>query len=225
VPYEAGRHETLQNARLLETLAPDLERRLGPARFTVSEADRQWAEARLARLGRASGVGPRIAIHPGAGAAVKQWPVDNWAAVANALCAQAGASIVLTGGANETALTAGIGAGIRGQHLDLAGQTSFGQLAAVYDRCDIVLGSDSGPLHLAVAAGAKTVHLHGPVPAAKFGPWGDARRNVVAESTFLCAPCDRLAWPVAALPLHPCMAAIRPQQVIDAALRLIRSDL
>jgi ADP-heptose:LPS heptosyltransferase len=136
-----------------------------------------------------------------------------------------GAGIILTGGPDEATLTADIAARLAAPHLNLAGQTSFGQLAAVYERCDVVLGSDSGPLHLAVAAGAKTVHLYGPVPAAKFGPWGDPRRNVVLQSPFLCAPCDRLAWPATALPLHPCMAAIRPQQVIDAALRLVRSDL
>ena len=50
-------------------------------------------------------------------------------------------------------------------------------------RCALVLGSDSGPLHLAVAVGAPTVHLYGPVPAAKFGPWGDPARHVVLTAT------------------------------------------
>jgi ADP-heptose:LPS heptosyltransferase len=224
VPYEGGQHEALQNARLLETLAPRLEQRLGRARFPVSEGDRQWAVARLALLGRKGERGPRVAIHPGAGAAVKLWPVENWAVVADALHLHARAQIVLTGGPSEAHLTADIAARLAAPHLDLAGQTSLGQLAAVYDQCDVVLGSDSGPLHLAVAAGAKTAHLYGPVPAAKFGPWGDPRRNVVLQSAFLCAPCNRLDWPAAALPLHPCIAAIRPQQIIDAALRLVRSD-
>jgi ADP-heptose:LPS heptosyltransferase len=225
VPYEDGRHETLQNARLLETLAPGLGERLGRTRFDVSDADRQWAADRLARVDCGGERRPRVAIHPGAGARVKEWPVDNWAAVADALHAQVGAQMVLTGGPNEAELTAAIGARAGAPHLDLAGQTSFSQLAAVYEQCDLVLGSDSGPLHLAVAAGAATIHLYGPVPAAKFGPWGDSQRNVVLQSPFLCAPCDRLDWPANALLLHPCMAAIRPQQVIDAALRLVRSNL
>lgn len=228
VPYEAGRHEALQNARLLERLAPGIEGSLGPSRFNVSDADRAWAAARLSAWQNAQGEQPprlRVAIHPGAGAAVKQWPVENWVAVANALHAEAGAAIILTGGPGERDLTAAIAAQTRAPHLDLAGETSFGQLAAIYAASDLVLGSDSGPLHLAVAAGAKTVHLHGPVPSAKFGPWGSPARNVVLSSPFLCAPCDRLDWPPAALPLHSCMAAIRPQQVIDAALRLIRSNL
>jgi heptosyltransferase-2/heptosyltransferase-3 len=227
VPYEAGRHEALQNARLLEALAPGIGRELGAARYTVEESDRQWAAARLDRWERERGVARtvRVAIHPGAGAAVKQWPVERWAQVADSLAARAGAEIILTGGANEAELTAGINTRIEQSGLDLAGETSFGQLAAVYQACELVLGSDSGPLHLAVAAGASTVHLHGPVPAAKFGPWGDPARNLVIGSRFLCAPCDRLDWPRDALWLHNCMTAIDPQQVTDAALRLIRSNL
>lgn len=227
VPYAAGRHEALQNARLLEALAPGIEDGLGPARYHVSDMDRDWAAARLTAWERARGSEKplRVAIHPGAGAAVKQWPVEQWAAVADALHQATGAGMILTGGPGEAELTGGIAARTAAPPLDLAGQTSFGQLAAIYSQCDLVLGSDSGPLHLAVAAGAKTVHLYGPVPAAKFGPWGDPGRNVVLNSPFSCAPCDRLDWPLSALRLHGCIPAIRPADVIDAALRLIRSNV
>jgi heptosyltransferase-2/heptosyltransferase-3 len=152
---------------------------------------------------------------------VKQWSVDHWANVATALHEVSGVRVVLTGGPSEQALTATIASRLSFDMLDLGGQTSFGQLAAIYRVCDLVLGSDSGPLHLAVAVGAKTVHLYGPVPAAKFGPWGDPARNIVLVSPFACVPCDRLDWPADVLRLHGCMAAIQPQQVVDAALRLL----
>ena len=222
-PYEPGRHEARQNARLLEALAPGLEAGLGPTRYAVGDADRAWAAERLARW-EGGEPRPRIAIHPGAGAAVKQWPVENWAAVAEGLRQATGAGIALTGGPGERELTAAIAARLTQPALDLGGQTSFGQLAAGRAACDLVLGSDSGPLHLAVAAGAATVQLYGPVPAAKFGPWGEPGRNITLSSPFSCAPCDRLDWPLSALPLHGCIAAIRPADVIDAALRLIRSN-
>lgn len=217
VPYKSGRHEALQNARLLEALAPGIEESLGPSRFEVQDEDARWARERLGTL---AGL-PWIAIHPGAGAAVKQWPVESWASVARGLREVRGVRIVLTGGPNEQELTTRIAAKLSFEVLNLAGQTSFGQLAAIYGACDLVLGSDSGPLHLAVAAGAKTVHLYGPVPAAKFGPWGDPERNRVLVSQFACVPCDRLDWPLHALPLHGCVAAIQPQQVVGAALRLL----
>ncbi len=215
VPYRPGRHEVQQNATLLERLAPGVEAGLGSTQVAVRPEDRAWAAERLGQLGR-----PRVAIHGGAGAAVKQWPVESWAAVGRGLV-QAGASIVLTGGPGERDLAAGVAGKLQAPALDLAGQTTLGQLAAIYQQCDLVLGSDSGPLHLAVAVDAPTVHLYGPVPVAKFGPGGSSERHLVLHSPFTCAPCDRLDWPVEALPLHGCMAAIPPEHVLAAALKLL----
>ncbi len=216
LPYRPGRHEVQQNATLLEALAPGVTARLGPTQYAVQAEDRAWAAERLGQVGR-----PLVAIHPGAGAAIKQWPLANWATVAQSLIQAKHGSIVLTGGPGERSLTAGVAGGMQSPALDLAGQTTLGQLAALYERCDLVLGSDSGPLHLAVAVDAATVHLYGPVPASKFGPWGSSMRHLVLTSPFTCAPCDRLDWSIAALPLHGCMAAISPEQVIDAALKLL----
>jgi len=215
LPYRAGRHEVQQNATLLEALAPGVEAGLGSTQVAIRPEDRAWAAERLGQASR-----PRAAIHPGAGAAVKQWPVEYWAAVGQGLV-RAGASIVLTGGPGERSLAAGVAGQMQAPALDLAGQTTLGRLAAVYQQCDLVLGSDSGPLHLAVAVDAPTVHLYGPVPVAKFGPWGSPERHIVLRSPFTCAPCDRLDWPVEALPLHGCMAAIPPEHVLAAALKLL----
>ncbi len=182
----------------------------------MTEAERVWAAAWLAGRGR-DPARPLIAIHPGAGAAVKQWPAAAWAAVANRLSIAYGSQILLTGGPAEKPLTAALAADLSQPALDAAGQTSLGQLAALYERCALVLGPDCGPLHLAVAVGVATVHLYGPVSPQKFGPWGDPARHVVITSNWACVPCDRLDWPEAALSQHACMAAITPQEVVEAA--------
>ncbi len=216
LPYRAGEHEVRQNATLLAALVPGVPSDLGRLRFPVTAEDRAWALEATGDLPR-----PLIAVHGGAGALVKQWPAQYWAAVAARLADARGAAILLTGGPGEQALAADIAAAMPGPAHNLAGKTTLGQLAAVYEQCDLVLGSDSGPLHLAVAAGTRTIHLFGPASAAKFGPWGDADRNIVLQSPFACAPCDVLDWPPAALHHHGCMAAIKPDTVIDAALRLL----
>jgi heptosyltransferase-2/heptosyltransferase-3 len=71
-------------------------------------------------------------------------------------------------------------------------------------------------MHLAVAVGAPTIHLYGPVDAAAFGPWGDPRRHRVLTSAWTCAPCNRLDFTDASLPLHPCVRAITVEQVLAA---------
>jgi heptosyltransferase-2/heptosyltransferase-3 len=218
VPYRADRHEIIQNAALLATLAAGLESELGPLRFAVSQADRQWAADWLA--GREVDPGrPLVAIHPGAGAAVKQWPLGRWAEVADRLAAERGAQIVLTGGPAERPLTAAIAARMTRNACDAAGQTTLGQLAALYERAALVLGPDCGPLHLAVAAGAATVHLYGPVDPTKFGPWGDPTRHAVLTTTWACAPCNRLDWPAEGLAQHACLQAITVEDVLRVADR------
>ncbi len=219
VPYQPGRHEVLQNATALAALSPRLEAPLPPTRFYVADADRAWAAAWLAERGASSGC--LVAIHPGAGAAVKQWPPAAWAEVGAALSAHHGVHILLTGGPSERGLADAVATGLPSA-LNTAGQTSLGQLAALYERCALVLGSDSGPLHLAVAVGAATVHLYGPISSAKFGPWGDPARQQVITTGWRCAPCDRLDWPAEVLPQHACMAAITPAQVVAVADSLIR---
>jgi ADP-heptose:LPS heptosyltransferase len=217
VPYQPGRHEVLQNATLLAALTPGIDAAPGPTRFLPTQNDRAWAESWLAQQ---QVTGNRVvAIHPGAGAAVKQWPVENWGRVAATLAAE-GMTVTLTGGNGERGLTAAV-AGNAPRAIDAAGQTTLGQLAALYERCRLVIGSDSGPLHLAVATGAPTVHLYGPVPAAKFGPWGDPARHVVLTSPWPCVPCDRLDWPAEALSRHQCMAALPVGAVLAAAHMLL----
>lgn len=219
VPYQANRHEVLQNATLLAALAPGIETSLPPTRFYVTEDDRAWAATWLAERGATAE--RLVAIHPGAGAAVKQWPPSAWAEVGASLRAQQGVRILLTGGPGERDLADIVAANLPSA-LNAAGQTTLGQLAALYERCALVLGSDSGPLHLAVAVGAATVHLYGPVSAVKFGPWGDPARQQVITTDWRCAPCDRLDWPVDVLAQHACVAAITPTTVLKAARSLIR---
>jgi|YNPNPStandDraft_1061719.scaffolds.fasta_scaffold16327_3 heptosyltransferase-2/heptosyltransferase-3 len=221
LPYFPHHHEVEQNGRLLARLVPNTELRLGPLYFAVQPEERAWARSWLAQHEIDPGR-PLVAIHPGAGAEVKQWPTAAWATVATGLIASHQAQIVLTGSAAERSLTTAIASAVAQPVFDMAGQTTLGQLAALQERCALVLGSDSGPLHLAVAMGTPTVHLHGPVSAERFGPWGQPGRHIVIASEWTCAPCHRLDWPPATLAQHRCMAAIAPERVLLAARRLLR---
>ena len=163
-----------------------------------------------------------IAIHPGAGAAVKMWPAERWAALADALVRRWNAAIVLTGSAAERPLTQAIAQHMRRAALDLSGQTSLGELAAVFDLCGLVMGVDSGPLHLAVAMGTPTVHLFGPVSPVAFGPWGDPARHVVVQASYAdepChgRPCNRLDFAGQELAEHRCVASITLEDALAAA--------
>ncbi len=193
-----------------------------PLIFHVSEAARREAGALLADLGRNA---PLIVVSPGAGVAVKQWVPERWAQVADALAEAHGATIVLTGTRGEASLTAVVAAAMRYPALDLAGKTTIPVAAAVFERAALVLGPDSGALHIAVAVGTPTVHLYGPADPRKFGPWGDPARHIVLTADVRDIPClacgdlspDRPAAP-------PCLTALQVVDVLTAAERVLRAE-
>ena len=152
-------------------------------------------------------------IHPGSGAAIKEWPVQRWTAVIDDL-SRDGLHIVLTGSPAEADACAEIAA--RSAHsTSLAAQTDVPILAEVLRGASIVLGPDCGPLHLAVATGTPTVHLFGPSDPRRYGPWGDPRRHRVVRADWRCPRCGDLS------PQRPagcgCMLAISSRDVANAA--------
>jgi heptosyltransferase-2/heptosyltransferase-3 len=205
-----------QQALLVPTAAPS------PADFPLvfhpGDAAEAAAAALLAPL--PDDGGPLVAIHPSAGVPVKLWDEARLAAVADRLADEFGARIILTGGPGDGALAGAVAAQMAtAQPLDLTGRTDIATLVALYRRCALVLGPDSGALHLAIAAGAPTIHLYGPADPVKFGPWGDPARQRVVHAGMRCARCGDLA------PSRPrgaaCMLAITVGDVLAAARPLL----
>ncbi|HET7036900.1 MAG TPA: glycosyltransferase family 9 protein, partial [Thermomicrobiaceae bacterium] len=173
-------HSVARNAALLDAAArllggsppdtpPTPER--DPLSWRVTPEDRAAAQ-------RLTGLEPYVAIHPGSGAPVKSWPAARWAELADRLAARE-VRVVFTGGEAERWLVETIRVRMTSGALNLAGQSSLRTLGALYSDACAVVGVDSGPLHLAVAAGAPTLQLYGPSDPAKFGPWGPAARHRV----------------------------------------------
>jgi heptosyltransferase-2 len=71
--------------------------------------------------------------------------------------------------------------------IDLCGRISVEQLVLLLQRSDLFIGNDSGPLHLAVAAGTPTVSFFGPETPALYGPRGEG--HVVLYKDLPCSPC------------------------------------
>jgi heptosyltransferase-2/heptosyltransferase-3 len=171
------------------------------------------AEARSSR--------PLVALQVGAGAPVKVWPLDRLAHVGRSLHEKLRATIVVVGGPGEIASVNDVVSAVGAGAIGLAGKTTIGELAAVLERCDLALGPDSGPLHLAVAVGTPTVHLFGPADPKRFGPYGDSTWHVVVQASWSCAPCHRLDFALSELAQHACVAAIGVDEVTRVALHLV----
>jgi lipopolysaccharide heptosyltransferase II len=192
-----------------------------PLRFGLRAEEVEEAARLLAELGLGEHR-PLVALHPGAGSDLKLWPEENWIRLGGEL-ASLGARMVVTGSASEAPLARRIAASIpEGQ--TAAGRTNLGALAALFRRCQLVVGVDNGPLHLAVAVGARTVHLFGPTDPAVFGPWGEPSRHRIVPSSWPGSPCGRLDLRSFDGPSPPCMRAISVDQAAGACREVLSSE-
>jgi ADP-heptose:LPS heptosyltransferase len=116
--------------------------------FPVWEGDRDEARRALASAGW--GGGPFACVHAGASVPERRWPIDRFAAAADALAAR-GLDVVLTGSEGERELTAATARAMRASAIDLAGKTSLGALAALLERARLLVCNDTGVSHVADA--------------------------------------------------------------------------
>jgi heptosyltransferase-2/heptosyltransferase-3 len=221
-PYKPAQreHTVMQSIRLLHSWTGDLTPDQIKLTYPIYPSDREYIADRLANAQLPLNK-KLVVIHPGAGTQFKRWLPEHWAIVADRLAERLDASILFTGSDQEYPEIYTIMEKMRSRGVSLAGDTNVGQLVALYERAEVVLGPDSGPLHLAVASGTPTVHLYGPADPALFGPWGDPSRHIVLTSGIACHPCNILAWPGDKPEMHPCIRDITPRQVLDAAFKVI----
>lgn len=205
-------------------LASELDQTQARLHFYPSAEDERYIRLLLSEWGVDRNQ-KLVAIHPGTGATLKLWTVEGFAAIADALTERYGVRVVLTGSENEKTLIKNITKLCQHKPLQLDTSGWWGRLGALFARCQLVVGLDSGPLHLAVAAGAPSIHLFGPTDPALFGPWGDpARHRVIqTEIDLPCCPCgvldfDRTCWKGGY-----CIRTIKTSQVLQVVEELLRS--
>lgn len=214
VASDPPEHEAERALRLGEALLGTGEQAVPPMRFVPSDGDMGLAAEWLGQLPPRSSY---VVIHPGSGGAVKLWPARHWAAVADALGAQYGVAVVVSGSAAEASLVAEVCSGCRVTSPVRLTGVGVGQLAATLAGAALVLGPDSGVLHLAEAVGRPTVRLFGPASVDRFGPWQAGDRHRVLRASLPCIACGRLDFPAEELAQHPCVRSITESQVLAAA--------
>jgi heptosyltransferase III len=130
-----------------------------------------------------------VHLHPASRWRFKCWPPDRTAALIDRLAA-AGERVVLTAAPSEPELelVRAIRAACRADTVDLSGQLTLKQLAALTGHAKLFVGVDSAPMHIAAAMGTPVVALFGPSGELEWGPWGVASRVIVSDA-HPCRPC------------------------------------
>ncbi len=190
--------------------------------FPIGEEAERWVgeffvENRLT-VGGAGGHQnrPVIGLNIGARAIHRLWPAEHFARVGEILQTDLGMQTVLIGSPSEVDMAKKIEQLARVDITSAVGQTTMKKLASVLRRCTVVISSDTGPLHMAVAVGTAVVGLYGAADPNKTGPFGD--KHIVLTSSLPCSPC--VNKPTCAD--YPCMRQIKPEAVAEAVANLLQ---
>ncbi len=133
---------------------------------------------------------PLVVLHPGATDPRRRWPPARFAAVGDAL-AEAGAQVVVTGTSDEISIVGAVKDAMHHKSVDACGRLSLRGLAGLLSRCRVVVANDSGPVHLAAAAGAATVGIYWCGNLINAGPVTRTRHRVVLSWQLNCPTCGR----------------------------------
>jgi len=208
-PADARRHVFDLNRDLVTTLgaAPKAER---PSLFVTPE-ERGDARGLLAALGAAS---PRVAVHPGGYYPSQRWSPERFGDLITLLTGRTGAACVVVHGPGEEDLAERVCAA--SPDALRAGPRSVRGLMGLLAVCDLFVGNNSGPLHIAGALGLPTVSVMGPTDPGRFTPRGPADR--VVRHDLPCSPCDRgRCWH------HTCLRGVEPEELLREAEETVRS--
>ncbi len=148
----------------------------------------------------------------------KVWPLDRFTALAGRLREEKALRTVTVGSENEYEYLEKI-TGADDNALNLAGRSGIGDMMSILRGADLVVGNDSGPVHVSAAMGVPTVTIFGSTSPVWTSPRGPRTRIVTSGAG--CSPCFRKECPEG--DTH-CLRDIKIDDVFDAAMEIMRES-
>jgi heptosyltransferase III len=168
----------------------DLVRPLGCDEIEASPWIRYDAddEDRVTSLLPTTTEGPLVGMQCGAKRPANRWMAERYIELGQRLLHECNVRLVLTGSSGESELLGEIAAGIGVQCVNLAGQTTIPELAALAARCDAFISNDTGTMHVAAASGTPVVAIFSARDHPyRWYPYGD--QHAVLRHDPACSPC------------------------------------
>ena len=193
-PFDPAKHSSENHLRLAEPLGVGAAG-LGMELYYPAELDVDIRN-RLSSRGLKPGA-RRVGVHAGWGgrkhaphrSRLRTWPSDRFAQLVRWLVENVGAEVVLTGSANDRPLNQIIAREAGVPCLNLAGELSLLELAALIHQLDLYVTIDSGPAHMAAALGTPLLTLWGPGIFEQTRPLAGKGPVQIIYERVHCAPC------------------------------------
>jgi lipopolysaccharide heptosyltransferase II len=164
---------------------------------------------------------PTVALHPGASWPAKIWPSERFAQLADYLFAKLGAQVILTQGPKDRETVAEVSRKCVGsiKTLDVL---PLRQLAAVLSRMNAFVANDSGPMHIAVAVGTKTIGIFGPGEENIWFPYDTSEGHLALRKDVWCHPCHLDFCDKQGDEYMKCMKLLEVNEVLEAVESLLQ---
>jgi lipopolysaccharide heptosyltransferase II len=190
VTFDSGKHEVDRYLDVVTALGCE------PAGAQTEIRVTKENEKSARELLKAHGVKPEDRIvgvlagggkNPGTSMPIKRWAADRFARLIDDMTGERLARVILIGGPGDEEVSQEVLRRTTSKPVSLVGKTTFKQLAAVLKRCNLFVGGDSGPLHMAAAVGTSTVGIFGPSDPRLVAPRG--KRHLAVWKHVPCSPC------------------------------------
>lgn len=206
--------------RLAEYLGCDIsDRRM---ELAATDADRCQADALWAQIGFDASR-PTAVLNTGAATAdTKRWPIEHAVAAARELSQRHGMQVLIHCGPAEREIADAIegrAGDARVRSMGCARDLPLGLSKAVIERSDLVISTDSGPRHMAVAFNKPIVTLFGSVSPALTRTYNQP--ETILSLGLDCQPCGQYTCP---LKHARCMKDLDSHRVLAAASKIIQDS-
>lgn len=191
--YAALKHEVEHNLDVIPFLGGSAEK--NNLELWLSSEDEEFA-GNILKLKGIDSVTCVVAFGMGASAPKRMWPIAKFVEVARWLIKQYHARIIVVGGYGEESLGKELRNQLNDSIVDVIGKTTLRQTSALLKHCHLYVGNDSGPMHLAAAAGVPIIEISSfsrnasPQDSnspARFRPWGVP--HIILQPKTSLPPC------------------------------------
>lgn len=198
-------HRIFFYKRLVEIFGNDIAD-YSPKIFLRQE-DRAYAERFMSGFGISNHT-PVIGLNPGATYGLaKCWSPTKFGELGKRISKKWGAKVIIFGNINEKPIAQKILSIIGEDGIDLSGKTTLIELAALLERCKLLITNDTGTMHLSAALETPVIAIFGSTDPKRTGPWGNG--HIVIKKDVPCSPCFKRICPGD----HRCMELITVDEV------------
>lgn len=211
-PQELLRHEVRRQLDLVAAVGArtaDARLRAELPRRARSRVEALLADAPLERDA------DWVVVHPGGTAPSRRYPAEFFARACRSLVCEHGVQLVFSGDAADRPLVEEVRTRMEAPSVSLAGEIDLAELAALLQAAPVLVSGNTGPVHLAAAAGTPVVDLYA-LTNPQHTPWGVP--NVVLFNDVPCRWCYKSICPEGH---HLCLRGVAPEAVVQATLELL----